>query len=190
MVLERAAAGGRPALTRIRTGDARFESVGAFAVGFGAIGAGLWLWGLRHAGTHALLLFPVGLVAMVWALSGHPGPSRPRTAERIARMAAFRTFLRKFSDLPNAARRWRSCIWERYLEHATALGVADEVEKQVVALVPADSLHGALARRSVRVGRDRLLARLRHVCPFGGAGRHHVDQHLVGLGDPRPASGR
>ena len=128
------------ALTRIRTGDARFESVGAFAVGFGAIGAGLWLWGVRHAGTHALLLLPVGLVAMVWALRAIPARVDPELRERIARMAAFRTFLRKFSDLPNAPT-MAIVIWERYLEHATALGVADEVEKQVVALVPADSLH-------------------------------------------------
>jgi uncharacterized membrane protein YgcG len=35
-------------------------------------------------------------------------------------------------------------IWERYLEFATALGVAREVEKQVKALVPVESLRSPI----------------------------------------------
>jgi uncharacterized membrane protein YgcG len=59
--------------------------------------------------------------------------------ERLARWGAFRRYLTDFStfeDAPAAA----VTIWERYLVYATALGVADEVEEQVRALVPAEQL--------------------------------------------------
>jgi uncharacterized membrane protein len=62
-----------------------------------------------------------------------------RLRERIARLRSFRRYLRDFSDLPNAPA-LAVVIWEQYLVFATALGVADEVERQVRALVPADSL--------------------------------------------------
>jgi uncharacterized membrane protein YgcG len=54
---------------------------------------------------------------------------------RVKRLEAFRTYLKDFSDLPNAPA-LAIVIWEQYLEWAVALGVADEVEKQVKALVP------------------------------------------------------
>jgi len=126
-------------LDRIRTGDARVESVLAFAIGFGAVGAGFWLGAFRHAGAHAYLLIPVGLAAMVLALRAIPARVDPALRERVQRLAAFRRFLRRFSDLPNAPA-MAVVIWEQYLEFATALDVADEVEKQVTALVPVAEL--------------------------------------------------
>jgi len=68
-------------------------------------------------------------------------PSRlPATLrERLARWGAFRRYLTDFStfqDAPTAA----ITIWEHYLVYAVALGVADEVEEQVRALVPAERL--------------------------------------------------
>ena len=51
-------------------------------------------------------------------------------------------------------------IWERYLEHATALGVADEVEKQVVALRAAAEV--GCTRPGPAGRRDRRRSRPRH----------------------------
>jgi uncharacterized membrane protein len=62
---------------------------------------------------------------------------------RVKRLEAFRTYLKDFSDLPNAPA-LAVIIWEQYLEWAVALGVADEVEKQVRALVPVDSLRSPI----------------------------------------------
>jgi uncharacterized membrane protein len=81
----------------------------------------------------------VGVVGLIVALRMVPARVDPPTRERVARLAAFRRFLRRFSDLPNAPA-LAIVIWERYLEFATALGVAREVEKQVKALVPVESL--------------------------------------------------
>jgi uncharacterized membrane protein YgcG len=78
--------------------------------------------------------------------------------ERIARWAAFRRFLRKFSSLPDAPA-LAVIIWERYLVEAAALGVADEVARQVRTIVPESELpapwHGAPAgTRGFFVGRS------------------------------------
>jgi uncharacterized membrane protein len=63
----------------------------------------------------------------------------PEFRERVARWKAFRRFLRRFSSLPDAPA-MAVVIWGRYLAYAVALGVADEVEKQVKALVPEEEL--------------------------------------------------
>ena len=87
----------------------------------------------------ALLLFPVSLVGMAIA---HV-LIRPRIGEqgreRIAKWRAFRRFLTGFSSLPEAPT-LAVVIWEQYLVYAVALGVADEVEKQVKALIPPEEL--------------------------------------------------
>ena len=62
---------------------------------------------------------------------------------RVKRLEAFRTYLKDFSDLPNAPA-LAVVIWEQYLEWAVALGVANEVEKQVKALVPVESLRSPI----------------------------------------------
>jgi uncharacterized membrane protein len=61
----------------------------------------------------------------------------------VKRLEAFRTYLKDFSDLPNAPA-LAVIIWEHYLEWAVALDVADEVEKQVRALVPVEQLRSPL----------------------------------------------
>jgi uncharacterized membrane protein len=62
---------------------------------------------------------------------------------RVKRLEAFRTYLKDFSDLPNAPA-LAVIIWEHYLEWAVALDVADQVEKQVRALVPVESLRSPI----------------------------------------------
>jgi hypothetical protein len=78
----------------------------------------------------------VGLLA---ALRITPARVDAPTRERVAKLASFRRFLRWFSDLPNAPA-LAIVVRERYLEFATALGVAREVERHVKALVPVESL--------------------------------------------------
>ncbi len=58
---------------------------------------------------------------------------------RVAKWAAFRRFLRKFSSLPDAPA-LAVIIWEKYLVYATALGVAHRVVHQVKAIVPEEQL--------------------------------------------------
>jgi uncharacterized membrane protein len=86
-----------------------------------------------------LLMIPVSLVGMTAA---HV-LIRPRIGsehrDRIAGWRAFRRFLTEFSSLPEAPA-LAVIIWEKYLVYATALGVADEVEQQVKALIPAEEL--------------------------------------------------
>ena len=79
---------------------------------------------------------------VVWALARWFLPMRipdPSDRERIARWAAFRRFLKRFSSLPDAPT-LAVIVWEKYLVYATALGVAARVAKQVKALVPAERL--------------------------------------------------
>ncbi len=127
------------AIRRIQKGDARLESTLAFLVAGAATGYGIWtaVWGL--GGSVGWLLVPVSLLSLVWALRAIPARVDRPIRERVARLAAFRRYLRDFSDLPNAPA-MAVIIWEHYLEWAVALDVADEVEKQVVGLVPAAQL--------------------------------------------------
>jgi len=92
-----------------------------------------------HRGIAAGLLVPEALV--LWGIARwylHPY-LRGKERERVAKWAAFRRFLRKFSSLPNAPA-LAVIIWENYLVYATALGIAHEVVKQVKAIVPEEEL--------------------------------------------------
>jgi uncharacterized membrane protein YgcG len=126
-------------IRRIQKGDARFESTMAFLVAGAAAGYGIWtaVWGV--GGRVGWWLVPVSIVALVGALRAIPARVDRPIRERVARLAAFRRYLKDFSDLPNAPA-MAVVIWERYLEWAVALGVAREVEKQVRTLVPVEQL--------------------------------------------------
>ena len=116
------------------------ESVLAAVIAIGAAGYGAWtaIWGSAARSAGGSSRSPRSLVA---ALRMIPPGSGSRTA-RVKRLEAFRR-LRDFSDLPNAPA-LAVVIWEHYLEWAVALGVADEVEKQVRALVPVESLRSPM----------------------------------------------
>jgi uncharacterized membrane protein YgcG len=130
-------------LRRIRKGDARIESTGSAVVAIGAALYGVWtaVWGL--GGSIGWLLVPVGLVSLVVALRLIPARLGLEDRTRVQRLAAFRRYLRDFSDLPNAPA-LAVVVWDRYLEWAVALDVADEVERQVTALVPVESLRSPI----------------------------------------------
>lgn len=126
-------------IRRIQKGDARLESTTAFLVAGGAAGYGIWtaVWGL--GGAVGWWLVPAALVCLGAALRAIPARVERPIRERVARLGAFRRYLAHFSDLPNAPA-LAVVIWEGYLEWAVALGVADEVEKQVRALIPAGEI--------------------------------------------------
>ncbi len=130
-------------LLRIRKGDARIESTGSAVVALGAAGYGIWtaVWGL--GGPIGWWLVPVSLVSLIVALRIIPARLGEGDRTRVMRLAAFRRYLKDFSDLPNAPA-LAVIIWEQYLEWAVALDVAKEVEKQVVALVPVESLRSPI----------------------------------------------
>ncbi len=126
-------------LREIRTGDARIEAVAIMVAALAAAGYGAWtaIWGL--GGMIGWWLLPISLACLVVGLGLIPARVDESTRMRVARLGAFRRYLRRFSDLPNAPA-LAVVIWERYLAWAAALGVADEVERQVVALIPTDEL--------------------------------------------------
>jgi uncharacterized membrane protein len=128
---------------RIRKGDARLESTLAAIIAIGAAGYGIWtaVWGL--GGAIGWWLVPVAAVSLVVALIEIHARLGLEDRTRVKRLEAFRTYLKDFSDLPNAPA-LAVVIWEQYLEWAVALGVADEVEKQVKALVPVESLRSPI----------------------------------------------
>ena len=128
---------------RIQKGDARLESVLAAVIAIGAAGYGVWtaIWGL--GGAIGWWLLPVSAVSLVLALRLIPARLGLQDRTRVKRLEAFRRYLKDFSDLPNAPA-LAVVIWEHYLEWAVALGVADEVEKQVRALVPVESLRAPI----------------------------------------------
>jgi Predicted membrane protein (DUF2207) N-terminal domain/Predicted membrane protein (DUF2207) C-terminal domain len=128
---------------RIQKGDARLESVLAAVIAIGAAGYGVWtaIWGL--GGAIGWWLVPVSAVSLVLALRLIPARLGLEDRTRVKRLEAFRRYLRDFSDLPNAPA-LAIVIWEQYLEWAVALGVANEVEKQVRALVPVESLRSPM----------------------------------------------
>lgn len=120
---------------KVRTG--RFEGKLVTLIGL----AGMAFAPLGSDATAGLstYLFPVALVSMLvahWVM--HPLVT-PEYRHRIAAWSAFRRFLRKFSSLPDAPA-LAITIWEHYLLYAVALGVADNVERQVKALVPEEEL--------------------------------------------------
>jgi uncharacterized membrane protein YgcG len=130
-------------LRRIQKGDARIESTGSAAVAIGAAGYGIWtaVWGL--GGRIGWWLVPVSLVSLIAALRIIPARLGLEDRTRVMRLAAFRRYLKDFSDLPNAPA-LAVVIWDRYLEWAVALDVAAEVEKQVRAFVPVESLRAPI----------------------------------------------
>ncbi len=133
---------------RIQKGDARLESTLASVIAIGAAGYGIWtaVWGL--GGAVGWWLVPVSAISLIVALIRIHAKLGLEDRTRVKRLEAFRAYLKDFSDLPNAPA-LAVVIWEHYLEWAVALDVADEVEKQVRALVPVESLrspiHGAPA---------------------------------------------
>jgi predicted membrane protein DUF2207 len=124
---------------RVQKGDARLESTLSAIIAIAAAGYGVWtaVWGL--GGSIGWLLVPVSAVSLVGALILIHARLGLEDRTRVKRLEAFRRYLKDFSDLPNAPA-LAVVIWEQYLEWAVALGVADEVEKQVRALVPVESL--------------------------------------------------
>jgi uncharacterized membrane protein len=128
---------------RIRKGDARLESTLAAIIAIGATGYGIWtaVWGL--GGAIGWWLVPVAAISLVAALIKIHARLGLEDRARVKRLEAFRTYLKDFSDLPNAPA-LAVVVWEQYLEWAVALGVADEVEKQVKALVPVESLRSPI----------------------------------------------
>jgi uncharacterized membrane protein YgcG len=130
-------------IRRIQKGDARFESVAAAAICIGAASYGIWtaVWGL--GGAIGWWLAPVSAISLVTALIRIHARLGLEDRTRVKRLEAFRRYLKDFSDLPTAPA-LAVVIWEAYLAWAVALDVADEVEKQVKALVPAESLRSPI----------------------------------------------
>jgi uncharacterized membrane protein YgcG len=128
---------------RIQKGDARLESTLSAIAAIAAAGYGIWtaVWGL--GGSIGWLLVPVSAFSLVAALILIHAKLGLEDRTRVKRLEAFRRYLKGFSGLPNAPA-LAVVIWERYLEWAVALGVADEVEKQVRALVPVEGLRSPI----------------------------------------------
>ena len=100
-------------------------------------GGGMLFDGL--VGPLAAWLIPLAVIGFIITKRLMPSRLPANLRERLAKWTAFRRYLTEFQtfeDAPAAA----IIIWEKYLVYATALGVADEVEKQVRALVPAERL--------------------------------------------------
>jgi uncharacterized membrane protein len=98
---------------------------------FAAVGA--------HRGSVPWLLIPEALV--LWGVARwylHPY-LRGDERVRVAKWAAFRRFLRKFSSLPDAPA-LAVVIWEKFLVYATALGIAHQVVRQVKGIIPEQEL--------------------------------------------------
>src|SRR3990172_6403625 len=128
---------------RIQKGDARLESVLAAAICFGAALYGIWtaVWGL--GGKVGWWLVPVSVGSLMIALIRIHAKLGLEDRTRVKRLEAFRRYLKDFSDLPNAPA-LAVLVWEHYLAWAVALDVAEEVEKQVKALVPVESLRSPI----------------------------------------------
>jgi uncharacterized membrane protein YgcG len=122
----------------LRVATGRWEGKLTALLGLGGIAYGIWA-ASTTAGPFAMWLPPVSLVAMIAVLIPMERRVTSKYRERVARWKAFRRFLRRFSSLPDAPA-MAVVIWERYLAYAVALGVADQVEKQVKALVPEEEL--------------------------------------------------
>lgn len=127
------------ALKAIEHGDARFESVATGAVTIGAALYGIYTATMGVGGGVGWWLVPECIVLGIVALRLIPARVAPPLRERIAKLMAFRRYLKKFSSLPDAPA-MAVIVWEKYMEWATALGVAKQVEKQIRALIPAEQL--------------------------------------------------
>jgi uncharacterized membrane protein YgcG len=141
----------RTEIGSIAKGRARLE---ATLIALLAIGVGVYAWWRSFGfegggdirfqglvGPLALILIPIAAVGWFVSLRFLP-PRLPATLRRrMAKWAAFRRFLEEFSSLDDAPA-LAVVIWEHHLVYATALGVADEVEKQVRSLIPTEELPG------------------------------------------------
>jgi len=121
---------------RIRSGGPRLESTFSLLVFAASIG---WWIVARYARGLAALAATLAFVGLIVALRLITPRIPADLRERIARWGAFRRFLRTFSTLDEAPA-LAVVVWERYLVLATALGVADEVERQVREVVPPGEL--------------------------------------------------
>jgi uncharacterized membrane protein YgcG len=115
----------------------RWESILTTLLGVGGFVFGIAL--LALAGWVGGIVMAVSVVGMIAAHIGIPTRLRAEFRDRITRWISFRRFLKRFSSLPDAPA-LAVVIWEQYLVYATALGIADEVEKQVKALIPEEEL--------------------------------------------------
>jgi uncharacterized membrane protein len=169
-------------LRRIQKGDARIESLAAFVVAIGAAGYGLWtrLFGL--AGPIGWWLVLEAVPALVIALILIPARLGLEDRTKVMRLAAFRRYLKDFSDLPNAPA-LAVVIWEQYLEWAVALDVAREVEKQVTAIVPVETL------RSPVPGGPSGLAGIQAFHSFESAGPALVMTSMAGISSGSSSGG-
>jgi uncharacterized membrane protein YgcG len=115
----------------------RWEGILTTLLGVGGFVLGIAL--LALAGGVGGVLLAVSVVGMIAAHIAIPTRLRPEFRERLTRWTSFRRFLKEFSSLPDAPA-LAVVIWEQYLVYATALGIADQVEKQVKALIPEEEL--------------------------------------------------
>ena len=125
------------ALLEYRKGDARIESTGSAIVA--GLGATYGIYAAVRGNGVGWWLLPVCGAALVLALRHIPARVGPQLRERVARLRAFRRYLRNFSSLPDAPA-LAVIIWEHYMEWAVALEVAKRVERQVRALIPQQEL--------------------------------------------------
>jgi len=121
---------------RVRKSGPRMESILMLVV----VAAGVWWWQRADlAGWFGLAVAALSVLGWIVALRSMTPRVPPDLRERVARWGAFRRFLRDFSSLPEAPA-LAVVIWERYLVYASALGVAEEVERQIADLVPPQEL--------------------------------------------------
>lgn len=119
--------------SRLRAGRSRGVSVLAFVAMLAAVVIGLR--GVDKGGA-IVLLGPAGAVVGWLAVLKWTPPALPEEDRlRFGRWLAFRRFLTGFSSMDEAPA-LAVTVWERYLAYAVALDVADEVERQVQALIP------------------------------------------------------
>jgi hypothetical protein len=131
-----------------------------------------------ETGGPVVLLAPV-LAGIGWliVLRGTPPWLPEEDRRRFGRWLAFRRFLTSFSSMDEAPA-LAVTVWERYLSYAVALDVAEEVEKQVRGLIPAEQLpspwpggpSGLDGLRWTRVVRTRVPPFAAPTSPIGGAG--------------------
>ena len=130
--------GAAGALDRIHRGRVRLETVVAALVGITVAVRGLvaLLADGAEAGAAAIA---AGLVTWLGVARFVPPRLGAQEREAFARWAGFRRYLRDFSNLHEAPT-MAVTIWQHYLVWAVALDIADEVEKQVRALVPPEAM--------------------------------------------------
>jgi hypothetical protein len=125
-------------LDRIRRGRVRIETVCAALVGIAVAVRGLVAL-LADGAEAGAVAIAAGLVTWLAVWRFVPPRLGLHDREGFARWAGFRRYLRDFSNLHEAPT-MAVTIWQHYLVWAVALDIADEVEKQVRALVPPEAM--------------------------------------------------